>query len=176
MEKTLFILCGEAFSGKSTLAKKLSKKFDAVIVGRDVAYFALDKILALEEAPEDLDDLIWKKLWPVAVIGARNHLLLGRSVVFDDTCIRRKERDDLRDMAKECGANCILLFLDTTQQTRKQRHEQNRISGHRHDVPSAWIRQDSEDFEKPGLDEEPVVVEENTEFEVLLKNLTTRNN
>lgn len=44
----LFILCGEAFSGKSTLSEKISEKYEAKIVGRDKVYFAVEDILALE--------------------------------------------------------------------------------------------------------------------------------
>lgn len=60
----IFILCGEAFSGKSTLAEKLSERYGAKIVGRDKIYFAIDDILALEDTPEEDDSALWKSLWP----------------------------------------------------------------------------------------------------------------
>ena len=47
-EQIIFILCGEAFSGKSTTAKELASKYGAKIVGIDEVYFAAENILALE--------------------------------------------------------------------------------------------------------------------------------
>ena len=63
--KILFILCGEAFAGKTTLSKRIADLFGAKIVGRDEIYFATEKILALENTPEEDEDMLWKNLWPL---------------------------------------------------------------------------------------------------------------
>ncbi|MBX4195746.1 ATP-binding protein [Candidatus Parcubacteria bacterium] len=154
---TLFIVCGEAFSGKTTLAKEISNRFGAEIVGRDRIYFALEKMLALEITDDEDDDKLWTKdLWPIAVQGAKNHLSLGKSVVFDDVCLHLWQRDELRSVAQSVGADSVLVYLDVPAQVLKERRERNRITKERHDVPSKWLTEDSYNFERPADSENPI--------------------
>ena len=111
--QTLFILCGEAFSGKSTLAKEIATYYEAKVVGRDEVYFATEKILALENTPEDDDNFLWTSLWPLILQGTRNQLLLGNSVVIDDNCLYLKQREELRSIANGLGVRSILIYLNT---------------------------------------------------------------
>jgi predicted kinase len=159
MEKqTLFILCGEAFSGKSTLAKELADKYGAKIVGIDRVYFAADPILALESTPDEDDASLWKNLWTIVFQGIKNHLLLGHSVVVDDNCFRLSRRDQLRDLAGAIGVKTVLIYLDTPADVLKERKEKNKASKERHDVPSAWMVEDAVKFERPTADEHPIIL------------------
>lgn len=164
----LFILCGKAFSGKSTLAKKISETYKAKLIGRDEIYFTLERLLALENTPDNQDDELWKNLWPIAIQGVKNHLLLGQSVVFDDNCLHLYQRDELRSIAKEKGVRSILIYFDTPIETLKERKEKNKISKIRHDVPSAWLEDDSERFETPKENENPIIFTPNDTFNDLI--------
>jgi len=154
--KTLFILCGEAFSGKSTLAKKISEKYRAKIVGRDEIYFATEKLLALENTPEQDDSNLWNSLWPLVIQGAKNQLKLENSVVIDDNCLYLKQRNELGSVAKETNAKTVLIYLDTSTETIRKRKEENKLTKTRHDVPSAWLEEDSQLFERPSKQENPI--------------------
>lgn len=167
----LYILCGEAFSGKSTLSKKIAAHFDAHIVGRDEVYFAAEKILALESTPDEDDDSLWKNMWLLVLQGVKNQLLLGNSVVIDDNCLYIKERDALRTIAREAGVESVLIFLDIPMEVLKERKEQNKISKTRHDVPSAWFAEDSELFERPTEAENPIIYKPDTSFDVFVGSL-----
>ncbi|MEY4602333.1 MAG: shikimate kinase [Candidatus Parcubacteria bacterium] len=167
----LYILCGEAFSGKSTLSKKVAEHFDAKIVGRDEIYFAMERILALESTPDVDDDSLWKNMWPLVLQGAKNHLLLGNSVVIDDNCLYVKERDALRAIANEVGVESILVFLDIPMEILKERKEQNKISKTRHDVPSVWFAEDSLLFERSTEAENPIIYKPDTSFDDLVCSL-----
>jgi predicted kinase len=167
----LYILCGEAFSGKSTLSKKIAEHFDAKIVGRDEIYFAMEKILALESTPDEDDISLWKNMWMLVLQGVKNQLLLGNSVVIDDNCLYLKQRDQLRSIAKEVGVRSTLIFLDIPTEILKDRKEQNKISKTRHDVPSAWLTEDSELFEKPTEVENPTIYKPNTSFDDFVNKL-----
>ena len=161
----LFILCGEAFSGKTTLSKEIARRYDAKIIGRDRIYFALEKMLALEETPNDDDDKLWSKdLWPVATQGIKNHLLLGRSVVVDDVCLRLWQRDELRDLATAADAGSVLIYLDVPGDILKQRKDRNKATKERHDVPSAWLADDAGVFERPTESEHPLVYTSDTDL------------
>jgi predicted kinase len=172
MEKQiLFILCGEAFSGKSTLARKIAELYKAKLVGRDEVYFSVEKLLALEDTPENDDDSLWENLWPIAIQGAKNHLLLGDSVVFDDNCLHLRQRDELRSIAKEIGVKSILIYLDIPTEVLRERKEKNKISKARHDVPSAWLGEDSQNFERPTEIEKPITYRSNDTLEELISRL-----
>lgn len=161
----LYILCGEAFSGKSTLSKNIAEYFDAKIVGRDEIYFATEKLLELEHTPDEDDSSLWKNMWPLVLQGVKNHFLLGNSVVIDDNCLYRTQRDELRTTAKEAGVQSILIFLDIPTEVLKQRKEENKISKTRHDVPSAWLAEDSELFERPTEAENPIIYKPDMSFD-----------
>jgi predicted kinase len=167
----LFILCGEAFSGKSTISEKISEMHKATIIGRNKIYFALDSILALEDTPDEDDDELWESLWSVAVQGAKNQLLLGNSVVFDDNCFFLHQREELRSLAKSIGIKAILIYLDIPTDTLKKRKERNKIEKSRHDVPSSWLAEDAQKFERPTENENPLIFTENDSVDELLKKL-----
>jgi predicted kinase len=167
----LFILCGEAFSGKSTLAKKISESYGAKIIGRDEIYFALDDILALENTPDKDDSSLWNNLWPIAIRGVKNQLSLGNSVVFDDTCLHLRQREELRSIAKELGIISNFIYFDISAETLKKRREENKITKDRHDVPSGWLEEDAQLFERPTESENSVIYTENTTIDELLKKL-----
>lgn len=151
--------------------KKIAEHFDAKIVGRDEIYFAMEKILALENTPDEDDDSLWKNMWPLVLQGVKNQLLLGNSVVIDDNCLYLKQRNELRSIAKETGVQSTLIFLDIPTEVLKERKEQNKILKARHDVPSAWLAEDSELFEKPRKVENPIIYKPDTSFDDFVNNL-----
>lgn len=167
--KTLFILCGEAFAGKTTLSKKMADLYEAKIVGRDEVYFAIEKILALENTPDKDDDTLWGNLWPLVIQGAKNQLSLGNSVVIDDNCLFLKQRDELRLVAEQSGAKNILIYLNIPNNILKERKTENKNSKNRHDVPSEWMAEDSSLFERPTEIEKPVIYTPDISFEDLVK-------
>lgn len=171
MEKSnkLFILCGEAFAGKSTLSKKISEQFNAKIVGRDEIYFATDNILALENTPDEDDDTLWKNMWLLVIQGVKNQLKLGNSVVVDDNCIYFKERELLRSVANDIGVESVLIYLDVSTETIKERKAKNKITKHRHDVPSEWLIEDSGLFERPAKEENHITYSETMNYDELVK-------
>jgi predicted kinase len=167
----LIILCGEAFSGKSTLSKKLAKHYKAKLFGRDEIYFSLENLLALEETPEDEDDFLWKGMWPLVIQGVRNHLSLGNSVVIDDNCFLFKQREEIRNIAREKNIKNILIYLDTPKEALFKRKEENKISKQRHDVPSSWMAEDAYIFERPTKDEPHIVFKPEDSLENLIEKI-----
>ncbi|TAK96731.1 ATP-binding protein [Patescibacteria group bacterium] len=169
--KKLFILCGEAFSGKSTLAKQIAERYQAKIVGRDAIYFATEEILALENTPEKADENLWNNLWPLVIQGVKNQLLDGHSAVVDDNCLFLRQRDDLRSAAKEVDTESILIYLDVPTSLLRERKAKNKLLRTRHDVPSAWLMEDSQIFERPTQGENPVIYTPSDTFNSLTKEL-----
>jgi predicted kinase len=171
---TLFILCGEAFSGKSSLSKRISEVFGAEVIGRDMIYFSLEKSLALESTPDEDDTELWNHFWSVAIQGIKNHLTLGNSVVVDDNLLFRRQREELYELAKATRSPKILIYLDIPNDVLLERKEKNKMTKERHDVPSAWLIEDANEFERPGADETPVVVTETMDWEEVLIEIKAR--
>ena len=131
----------------------------------------MEKILALENTPDEDDASLWKNMWPLILQGVKNHLLLGNSVVIDDNCLYLKQRAELRTVAEESGVKSALIFLDISAQVLKERKEKNKISKTRHDVPSEWLAEDSELFERPSFEENPFIYTPTDTFEAFVGNL-----
>lgn len=167
----LFILSGEAFSGKTTIAKQIAEKYNAKIIGRDVVYFALDTFLALEETPENDEENLWTYLWPIALQGVKNQLLLGNHVIYDDNCLRAHQREELRSIAKEAKTQHKVIYLATSAETIKARKEKNKKTKERHDVPSGWMEEEAILFERPNEIEDPIVFTENMTMNEFLKKI-----
>lgn len=168
----LIILCGEAFSGKTTLSKSLAKKFEAKIIGRDKIYFALDKMLAFEDSPYDSEDNLWKNLlWPIMMQGIKNQLLLGNSVVVDDNCLFLDQRQQLRNVAGSMNVRNVLIYMNISAGMLKKRRQQNKKSKMRHDVPSSWLEKDFKKFQRPNKKENPIIFSDNDSTKDLFKKI-----
>lgn len=105
--KRLFMMCGIAFSGKTTVAKQLSQALDCACV-------SLDDInserglhggegIAVEE---------WKRTHGIALERMRELMARGEDIVLDDTNCFRWLRDRYRDSARANGYIVELVFLE----------------------------------------------------------------
>jgi predicted kinase len=97
---TLFVTCGLPGSGKTTLAKELETRHDAV-------RFTPDEWLT-NLWDQDARALVEAQMWTTA-----QHLLrLGVDVVIDFGSWSRAERDVLREGARALGTPVELHYLD----------------------------------------------------------------
>ncbi len=175
-KQKLIILCGESFSGKSTLSKKLAETLNIPIIGRDDIYFAIEQSLELESTPDEDDDAIWRgALWQLLIQGVKNKLLLGDSVIIDDNCFYVEQRNELRSIASKAGVNTVLIFVDTPFEVLRERKLQNKLNKTRHDVPSEWMETDTHKFERPTESENPIIFTPNDSLELLLGRISDTN-
>lgn len=171
MKNTLIILCGEAFSGKTFLARKLATTFGARIGGRDAVWQAIKAVCALDEMSDEVDDTLWSGLWTIAVVGARNNLGAGRSLIFDDNCFFLRQRDELRTVADKVGARSVLIYVDASAELIKQRKEENKVTKERHDIDSGWLAEDRKTFERPSATEDFIRYSPETNYEDLVNQI-----
>jgi predicted kinase len=158
--KTLYIMCGVGFSGKSSLAKKIAEHTGAILVSQDSMFFEKEKELDLDQ---DSDEQ-WRMILNMCREIIREELSKGDSVVFDDTSLRLKHREKLREIAKDVGAETKVIFLDTPLDIQKQRQEKNKITGERHDVKQEYLDQVIAELERPNESENVVVVKPDYDF------------
>ena len=166
--KTLYIMCGVGFAGKSTLAKKIAEHTGATLVSQDATYFEK------EEEWENLDpdsEEQWKMILDLSRAKMKDELKKGNSVVFDDTSLQISHRDELRLIAQETGAETKVVFLDTPIEIQKERQAQNKITGERHDVEQHHLDKAIEDLQPPTESENVIVVKPGYDFDDLMSQL-----
>ena len=151
--KKLYILCGVAFSGKSTLAKKIAEYKKAVLVSQDKLWFEKKTEWNLDsDSDED-----WDRVLQLSKIEVRDTLMKGNSVVFDDISLKYLDRKSLRNLAKECGAEPVFVYLDTPRSVQQERQNKNLETKERHDIPEHIINWGLEQLEIPQVSEEAFI-------------------
>ena len=166
MEKSvLYILCGLAFSGKSTLAKKIAEAQGAKIIAFDKLWVEKDK-----EQPVSKGDEGWKFIRKVGQEEVAKALQEGQDVVYDDNNIRYEHREELREVARKFGARPVTIYLNTPMELIRER-ETIRTTGERHEVEQENFQKVLEQMQVPTLEENVIEFTPNTDINDFLENL-----
>src|SRR5579883_1133482 len=124
--RALIALCGLAFSGKSTIARRVATELDCALI----SYDALNAARGFDGGTT-IDDSEWEKTSMAAAVQARATLSAGRGVVVDDTFSHRFLRDRFAKLAQSVGVPFVLLFVDTPLAVIEARIADNARSGAR---------------------------------------------
>jgi predicted kinase len=153
MNPRLVVLCGTAYSGKSTLAADLVRQLDARIV-------SLDEINERRGlwGGDGIPVEQWQATHAIAAAEVRQHLTSGTSVILDDTSSLRFLRDGWHALAASAGAAFHLVYLDVDHATIRRRRAANQTNPHRRDVSDAVLDEHLATFEPPAPDEYAVRV------------------
>ncbi len=144
MQPTLYIMCGLAFSGKSTLAKVVAKHTGATLVGQDAIWFE-----QLEQAKQTGKEPTYLSVLGLSKSKVAEALAQGQSVVFDNTNAGRSHRKEFRQIAKEHNAKAIIVYANTSDDEIKSRQEANKVTKHRHDPSESDMQTVRDHFEPP---------------------------
>jgi predicted kinase len=145
----LYIMCGLAFSGKSTLSRKISEHSNCKIVAFDQLWVETEKNRSVPQSAEG-----WRLIRDLAQDQIFATLKSGTSVVYDDNNPKKEHREELRRVADKAGVESSVIYLDTPLDVIRMREKNNRLSQDRHEV-------EPENFEKVLQDLEPPTSEEN---------------
>ena len=160
-------MCGLAFSGKSTLARKISEHTDSKLVAFDKLWVEQDKEKPIPKGAEG-----WRYIRDLAQRNMLDYLQAGKSVVYDDNNPRKEHREELRDVAKKAGIDAVVIYLDTSLDVIRVREEANRSSQDRHDVEPENFEKVMKDLEVPTADENTIVFTPEMNIEDFIKNLS----
>ncbi len=151
---TLYIFCGLPFSGKTTLANAIRNKANLVFVSIDDIKIARgftwteDENISAEE---------WQEIFADACQKTKNALKTGRSVLYDSANQTLESRDKLRQIAKECGAEAIVIFMNIPEKIVEERWQNNRETAKRFHLPERFFRAAFSNYEPPAKDENIIV-------------------
>lgn len=151
--KKLYIMCGTAFSGKSMLARNIAESKGALLVSQDQSWFERKEEMNLSlDSDED-----WEKILLLSRAEVGRLLSDDHSVVYDDISLKYADRELLRGMAAEYGAEAVLIYLDTPREVQQERRRRNRETNERHHIPDHIFEWGHAELEIPQAEERPNV-------------------
>lgn len=153
----LVLTCGLSGSGKSTVAQALVEALGAVRVRSDVERKRLHG-LAATQRPADpgriYDRASTERTYARLAEVARAGLAGGVSVVVDAVFNRRAERDAMRRLAREFGADCVVVDCQAPEPVLRERLARRRAEGRdASDADASVLELQQRTREAPGPDE-----------------------
>ncbi len=153
-QKTLFILCGLPYSGKTYLCEQLKERASISVVRIDDIFqargFDWDKNILPDEKE-------WGEIFERSYEQIVDSFSQSDSVVHDSTNHTRASREKLREVARKVGATTIILYIRVPTNVIWDRWERNVVSRSRSVVAKNLIEMTIDTFEPPTPDEGAVV-------------------
>jgi len=159
----LYLLCGLAFSGKTTLASTLACRLPAAVVSLD----AINAARGLDGGA-GIPDAEWARTYQEAMVQVEKALQAGNSVIVDDTNCFRFLRDGYRSVADRCGADTTVIYMDAPLALIQKRIRENEKARSRTSITSSVLMDLVTKFEPPDADEGVLVVPADASPEVWL--------
>jgi len=166
MGAALVLMCGLAFSGKSTIAHTIAQAFDANLVSLD----DINEERGLWGG-HDIPIAEWQRTHEIARTRLRSALDANQVAVLDDTSNLRLLRDAYRELAYVCDAPFALVFVSTPLEDIRRRRAEASRTGDRRSVDDAVFAEHAASFEEPQPDEMPLVHLPNESSDALLTDL-----
>ncbi len=148
--KTLFILCGFPYSGKTHIAREIMKEVPMEYVSIDDIFHEGGYDWDINKLP---DQKVWEEIFETSYEKVRQALNRGVNVLYDSTNHTKVSRNILRKVAQEQGADSQVIFIDVPEAVIHDRWEKNRLNPIRSVVAKDLVLSTLESFERPGEDE-----------------------
>lgn len=155
-QKTLFILCGFPYVGKTFVAEELQKR-------TDIVYVSIDAIFHEHGFDWDANTLpnteAWQKIFYESYEKTKEELKAGKNVLYDSTNQTVSSRDKLREVAHSVDAAVCVINIKSSVETVWKRWEENQKNPTRPVVSRELIQMTIDMFEDPIPRENVVMVD-----------------
>lgn len=156
----VYAMCGLAFSGKSTIARRLVSELGVELI-------SLDRINEERRlhGGEGMSDAQWEETSFIAMARLRVLLREGKSVVVDDTFSHRFLRERCKQVSDECRACFLILFVETPLSTIRERRIANAVAPTRSHIRDDVFEHHCARFQFPESTEQYVTIATDSGFE-----------
>ncbi len=137
----MLILCGIPGSGKTTIAKELSRR-----ISGEVMHVETDKIRFMIPSPtysKEESELVYEIMFSTAAAS----LARGYTVILDATFPREEYRKQAKSVARAQATPCLVVYVECS---RKEALERNRLRKARGRIAPKVIDRIASYFEEPG--------------------------
>src|SRR3989344_4045319 len=138
--KTLWILCGLPYSGKTYIGKKILEQTSCIYVSIDAILETLHYDWNTNKLP---DTEGWKK---------------GLNVLYDSTNHTKASRDKLREVAHSVGADAKVIYIDVSAKVAIDRWQENKKQKNRFVLDENLLHETINAMEIPTADEKLIVI------------------
>jgi predicted kinase len=153
--RRLYLICGAPFSGKTTLAQKLTSKTQSHYVSMDDIMrqrgFDLSQLQPVEE---------WARAHQICVQRIDTLMREGVSIVLDDTNYLKGLRDIFRALASQHHYDITTIYLHISLPELEKRRKNAFRTGERNALPDEAFYPIIEQFEPPDESEHPLIYDE----------------
>ena len=160
---TLYLLCGVAFSGKTTLARAIAEHAGLRVVSTD----EINEVRGLAGG-DGIPCREWEATHAIAGAWLADLMASGEDLLVDDTNCYRWIRDRFRRVADRHGYATRVIFFDVPLEEVHRRRRTNERTGERHRVVDPVFENHVADFELPGEDEDVLVFGEGQDLDAWL--------
>lgn len=145
-KRTLFILCGFPYSGKSFVAKELKKSTNVIYVAIDDIFYRHGFDWNTNTLPNSEE---WQNIFDESYDISKSGLQEGKNVLYDSTNQTLASRDKLREVARSVGAKTIVIYIQCSPETVWKRWEENQKNQTRSVVRKDLVQMTICQFEVP---------------------------
>lgn len=154
-KRTLFILCGFPYAGKSFVAKELKKS-------TDVFYVAIDDIFHRQGFDWNTNTLPnndeWRNIFDESYEISKSALQEGKNVLYDSTNQTVASRDKLREVAYSVGAETKVIYVQCSPETVWKRWEKSTLEKSRPSVSINLVQTTIDQFEATTVAENVITI------------------
>lgn len=154
-QRTLFILCGFPYSGKSYVARQVLEHADAVFVSIDDIFHARCFDWNTDTLPNNDE---WQNIFDESYEMSKSVLQEGKNVLYDSTNQTRASRDTLREVARSVGSEAMVIYIQCSPETVWRRWEENQKNPNRSVVSKNLVQMTIDQFEVPTEDESLFII------------------
>ena len=154
-QKTLFILCGYPYSGKSYVVNQIKSQADIAVVSIDDIFKSNGFDWDTNKLP---DGKQWQKIFDESHENVKVTLIQGRNVLYDSNNQTVESRDILREQADLVGASTSVVYIQSPIVEVWKRWEENMQNPTRPVVNKKLVQMTIDMFEEPTESENVIVI------------------
>lgn len=119
----VFIMSGLPFSGKTTLSKSIASHLGIPRISFDETWLEIEKEKGSIPGSDSVEQ--WKYICEVCEEKTKQLLESGTSVVYDNLGSTREQREKIKGLAGEAGAESKVIYVDIPKDEVTKRRERN---------------------------------------------------